>query len=219
MILYRYGAKLSLCLMGLGLVLLSSLFTGPLEAQARVSKSKHEFGFSIDITSPRPGSEWEGVLKPNIGLGFFYRNPWPKPLYSEAGLLWSFLESKHSQKMVMFPFYYALAYPAPLETRLDLLVKLGFGSAYIEVQPNDMSGWDPFLLLGSELSILASRSFRIGMRLDYLHIYEKHLDPPEDVENSPPAPAHVDPRFQNRQDFRIVNGEFIRFGILFSFIF
>ena len=133
--------------------------------------------------------------------------------------MWSFLEGNYTQKILMVPLYYALGYRLPLESRLDILAKVGLGSAYLEIRPNNVHGWDPFLLLGGELSILAARSLRIGMRLDYLHLYEKHLDPPENVKNSPPVPSHVDPRFRGQQNFRVVNGEFIRFGVLFGFLF
>ena len=219
MLFYRKKSFTSLLALALCLFLVSPLFIDSLWGQTRVSKRKHEVGFSVDIFSGAPGTEWEGVLRPNIGAGLFYRTRWPNILYSEAGLMWSFLEGDHTQKAVIVPLYYSLGYRLPLESRLDALVKLGFGSAYLEVQPNNLSGWDPFWLLGCELSILAARFLRIGMRLDYLHLHEKHLDPPQDVKNSPPVPQHVDPRFRGQQSFRIVNGEFIRFGVMFGFLF
>lgn len=199
--------------------LFSLFWTDFLGGQERVSQRKNEIAFSIDISAARPGSEWEDIVDPNLGFGLFYRTQWPAALYSEAGFLWALLGGDYTHRIRMIPFYAALGYRLPLESRLDMLMKAGLGSAYLKVEPHSLSGWDPFLLLGLELSILAARYLRIGVRLDYLYLYEKHLDPPEEIKDPPPVPSHADPRFQRAQNFRIVNGEFIRFGILLGFLF
>ncbi len=187
--------------------------------QVVVSQRKQEISISLDVFGPLPSSELSNILDPNLGAGLNYRTHWPKPLYTELGVAWVFMQGEQPQKLFIVPLYTALAYRLPTEGRLDLFAKLGLGSSYIEVRPNNVSGWDPFLLLGFEISILATRFLRIGVRFDYFHIYEKHLDAPKDSQESPEIPAHVDVRFREAQNFSIINGEFIRFGVLFGYVF
>ena len=188
-------------------------------AQEKVSKRKSELGFSLDVSGPAPNSEWEKLLQPNIGLSAYYRFRWPYNLYNELGLNWFFLESQESQKVFLIPIHLLIGYRLPLESRLDVIFKGGLGTSYVEVRPANKHGWDPFAILGVETSILASRFFRIGVRLDYFYIYEKHLEVPEDNQNSPEVPEYVDARFREKQNFQKKNGHFLRFGIIVGFLF
>ncbi len=185
-------------------------------AQVQASRRNHEIGFSIDTFGPAPNTELDSILRSSIGLSLFYRIYFQKSWQTELGVSHAFLRSRQTEKLLIIPIHLSLGYRVPLKSHLEIIPKLGFGSAYLEVRPKNVKGWDPFLLAGVEGSIRVTRSFRIGAGLDYIYIYEKHLDSPDE---SPPVPSHVDPRFQARRDFRTINSSFLRFGVQVGVLF
>ena len=202
-----------------GLFFVISASSPSVYGQQKVSFREHEFGFSLDVFATGPGSELGDILKHSLGFGFFYRTEWTESIKSEVGISCTSLESNLSQELLFIPVHLSMIYKLPLESRLQFNLKGGLGSSYFEVEPANVSGWDPFLLLGFEVSILAAQSLRIGMHFDYFYIYEQHLDAPRDVREAPEVPAHVDDRFKGGESFAVTNSEFIRLGILFGFRF
>ena len=193
-------------------------FSSSLLAQQEVVTHKEEIGLSLDVLAPFPGTSWDKNLTANLGLGFYYKSNFSL-LVPELGFFWSYLPSNESQKLVLFPVYLALGFKLPIESRLDVIPKIGIGEAKLDVQPVNISGWSPLLFTGLELSILASRWFRIGVRMDYLYIYDSLLSVPKDVANPKPIPSYVDDRFKTPVEFKKADGQFLRFGILFGFLF
>lgn len=189
---------------------------GQLEAQERVTRTRHELGLWVGASNPVPGTATDEVLDANVGGGMFYRVNWPWVLLTELGASYSQYFSRSEQKLIVAPVYGALAYRLPIDFKVETYVKLGGGAAWLEVRPQNVSGWDPMGFAGLEFSLQASRRLRVGIRLDYHLVYEKHLDRPQ---NEIITLGNTDPRFQQTRDFEINNGHFFHFGLMVGFAF
>ncbi len=196
---------------------LHPIFRNELWAQQEVASRKDEIGASLDVFAPVPGTIWDKTLTANLGLGAYYRSIGSSFLLPEVGIFWSYLPSSSSQRMVIIPVYFDLGFKVPVESRLEVLPKIGLGAARIQVQPANITGWAPFLTTGLELSILAARWFRIGVRTDYLYILDSALSAPKSTQA--PVPEYVDDRLREKYSFKKVDGHFLRFGIVFGFLF
>lgn len=188
----------------------------PLHAQEEGTGLKPEFGFWIGASNPMPMTPVDEVLDANIGGGLFYRIQWPWVFHLETGLSYANFRSRTTQSLTIMPVYGALDYQLPLAFQLNIFLKLGGGTAWLEVRPANKSGWDPMLFAGAEFSIQAGRKVRIGLRLDYNMIYEKHLEPPQEAELLRYF-GTTDPRYQTNTNIRIHNGAFFHFGLMVSF--
>ena len=117
-------------------------------------------------------------LETNLGGGIFFRYnlPWK---YLKFGLdaSYQFFEQEEGvNKMHLVPLYGSMIFLLPIDMPLKFQVKAGAGSGYIHVQPDDKSRWDPIFVFGGELSFPAGRFVNIGLRIDYINLYEKHLE-------------------------------------------
>lgn len=188
------------------------------EEPQSVHRIKHEFGLWVGASNPVPGTELDQVLDSNLGGGIFYRFSWPWIFYTEFGTSYANYFSRGTQSATVIPVYGALSYPIQLPIRMQMFAKIGGGSAYVLIRPNNRSGWEPLGYAGLEFSILAGKKFRIGLRLDYNLVYEKHLSEP----TQPLLPATtgtIDPRYQQTAYFKKRNGHFFHFGLMSSFLF
>lgn len=165
-----------------------------------------------------PSSELDQVLDSNIGMGLFYRINWPWIFLTEFGGSYATYFSQTTQNLTVVPVYVALVYPLPIASRINVMLKAGGGYSYLVVRPTNRWGWDPSAYVGTEFSLLVTRRFRIGLRIDYNLVYEKHLDPPPETEWFRYLPGSTDPRYQQTNDFKLVNGHFFHFGIMAAFI-
>ena len=197
------------------IALLFVLSATTLSAQDRPSRIRHEFGLWVGASNPLPGSAVDEILDANVGGGSFYRVNWPWIFYTEVGFSYAQYFSRTTQSLTVAPVYGAINYQLPLNFKVQSFIKLGGGGAWLEVRPANRSGWDPLLFAGLEFSIPASRRLRVGLRLDYNLIYERHLDPPENAFFT----GNTDPRFQEAEVFDIGNGEFFHFGLFVSYAF
>ncbi len=198
---------------------LHCFITGFLGAQSLASRRKHEVALTLSTYAPVPSTALERLLRPGLGAGLFYRTNWPDIFFTEVVMAWTYMDSRQTQSLLIAPLFGALGYRLPFESRLDIFAKLGLGSSYVEVRPANVHGWLPLFMSGAELSILAARFLRVGVRLDYFLLYEQHLKKPKEQQHSPPVSGHVDGRFQGRQDFRVYNAHVLRFALLFGFVF
>ena len=209
------------------LILFLFLFAGgPLFSQNRRVGHDHEFGFWFGATNPRPGTAADELLDSSIGGGAFYRVDWPWVLYTEIGASYATYDSLTTQKVSLTPVYASLAYQLPIASRFQVFMKGGAGAAQVEIRPQNKSGWEPMAFAGLEFSILASRHFRIGLRLDYYYVYEMNLVQPQDQRYAlyynllnRPSDQPLDLRFYDFQEgYTRRNGEFMNFGLMMSFI-
>lgn len=195
------------------------LFAGKLSAQEQINPIKHEIGLWLGGSFPLPGGELDAVLDSNVGAGGFYRINWPSIFLTEFGFSYATYFSRTTQTLVSAPVYAALVYPLPIPFRIQVFAKLGGGGNYLEVRPQNRNGWNPMLFGGLEFSLLASRKFRVGLRLDGNYIYESYRDPPIETELLYTYLGTQDIRFQELREFRMQNGGFYHFGLMVSFIF
>lgn len=117
-------------------------------------------------------------LDANLGGGLYFRYnlPWR---YFKLGVdtSYQFLKQENGvNKMHLVPVYGNLIFTLPINIPLKFQLKAGAGAAYLHIQPDDASRWDPIFVGGGELSFPAGRFVNVGLRIDYIHLYEKHLD-------------------------------------------
>lgn len=213
--------RLSLKVLLLGLLCAGA---GELSAQEikGVARLNNEMGFWVGASNPVPGTELADVLDSSIGGGAFYRLAWPWVFHTELGFSYTHYQSRTTQALTVAPVYLALAYRLPLPWRIQIYLKAGGGSTYLEVRPENRSGWDPLAFAGTEFSIQAGRRFRIGMRLDYNVVYEEHLQNPRRNERELlllAGSSNDNLRFQSANEFELTNGYFWHFGLMVSFYF
>lgn len=193
--------------------------SGSVVAQSRVSQLKHEVGLWVGGSFPLPGGELDSVLDSNVGAGGFYRVNWPYIFLTEFGFSYTTYFSQTTQLLVSAPVYAALVYPVPVPFRIQVYAKLGGGGNYLEVRPQNRNGWDPMIYSGLEFSLLASRKFRVGLRLDMNYLFDSYRQPPIESEVAYALIANQDLRFQELREFEMTDGGFYHFGLMVSFIF
>lgn len=199
------------------IILVSALF--PVGLQARETEHlKHEIGMWLGGSFPFPSTPYDDVLDSNVGGGMFYRISWPWIFYTEFGFSYTTYFSETTQLLVSAPVYGALVYPLPLPFRLQVMAKLGAGASYLEVRPQNRNGWDPMIYGGLEMSLLASRRFRVGLRLDADYIIDSHRQPPLEAQLGYFYPGTSNARYMQNRTYELRDGGFYHFGLMVSFI-
>ena len=137
------------------------------------------------FTSPQIGA-WFGPVTPvgstsdlvdtSLSFGAFFRYNTPFSLF-KIGLDTSYqhYESEGVNELYLVPVYTSLIFQVPIDLPIRFQFKLGVGASYIDVKPSDLSRWDPTFTAGFEISFPAGRVVNIGLRIDYLLLYEQHL--------------------------------------------
>ncbi len=217
------GKKISLSL--IGIVLPGFLFMShPLLALEEGEGRQHEMGFWIGATTPLPGSEVSNVVDSSVGGGLFYRIDFPFIFYTELGGSYSIYSSRTSQKLAMAPVYGALVYKIPYSFKINTYIKLGGGSSYLEIRPDNRSGWEPAYYGGLEFSLLAGKSLRVGMRFDYFYIKESQINTVVNdnalyyMASQYDPGQSFDPRWLDSYNYKMVDGRFVHIGLMISFI-
>jgi hypothetical protein len=193
--------------------------------QAAPGRINNELGFWFGGSNPMPGTELDRILDSNVGMGGFYRVNWPWVFHLEGGFSYSYYTSRTTAKVTVMPVYGAVDYLIPIPWKLQTFFKLGGGYAYLNVRPDNKEAWEPMGFAGLEFSLLATRHFRIGLRIDYNVIYENYNDKPTQNDyitywqlSRGYIPTTYDPRYNSYDRFRLKNGAFFHFGIMMSFI-
>lgn len=117
------------------------------------------------------------VLEPYLGAGGFFRYNTPlRSLKIGVDSSYQSYESQGVNKMRMIPVYGNLIYLLPFDLPVKLQVKAGLGGANVYIEPEEFSQWDPLGMTGIELSFPAGRFVNIGLRIDYLLVYEGYAE-------------------------------------------
>jgi hypothetical protein len=206
-------------LRGIFVIIAGFIIINPLFSQDFEESIKKEFGFWLGGTFPAPGTKMDDILDSSMGFGLFYRLEWPSPFLLETGFSYGNYKSLSTQQLLSIPVYLSLCYPIPLFNRFQLLGKFGFGASYLEIRPYNISGWDPLLYGGFEFSILASKRFKVGLRLDGYYIYDNFRKKPEELQWLLLFPGTYDPRIINSLQYQNGNGAIYNFGLMVSFLF
>ncbi len=142
------------------------------------------------FTKPQAGF-WLGVITPvyttydllgtNIGYGAFFRYNTFLPDW-KVGLETSYQAYpprglKGVNTLQLWPIYGEFLYRLPirLQSPFTFQLKAGAGGTWIRIRPDRVSQWDPLGMVGFEFSFAAGRRINIGLRLDYLLIYEQYI--------------------------------------------
>ncbi|MDY6970534.1 MAG: hypothetical protein SVR08_18050 [Spirochaetota bacterium] len=115
----------------------------------------------------------------NLGGGLFFRYNTPlQTLKLGLDTSYQYFESNGVNTLTLWPVYGNLVYRIPLPTQFPLTIQLkaGAGTSYVKIRPDRIDQWDPLLMAGFEFSFPAGKVVNIGLRIDYLMIYEQHID-------------------------------------------
>ncbi|HEY1406052.1 MAG TPA: hypothetical protein VF857_05530 [Spirochaetota bacterium] len=84
-------------------------------------------------------------------------------------------KSKSLNEVKLVPLYGSILYRLPFSSLLVFQLKLGAGGSYIKAFPINKSQWDPLFVGGGEMSFPLGATAAIGLRVEYLMLYEKHI--------------------------------------------
>ena len=116
-------------------------------------------------------------VETNLGGGLFIRS---KTFLDSFKLgidgSYQYFESRGVNTLSLWPVYGSLIYRIPIRIPLIFLLKLGAGGSYVKIRPDRVDQWDPVFMAGVEGSFPAGRVVNIGLRVDYLLIYEGHIE-------------------------------------------
>ena len=84
-------------------------------------------------------------------------------------------KSKGVNQLTLVPIYGSLLYLLPIDLPLRFQLKAGAGGCYVYILPDKYGQWDPVFMFGFEVSFPAGRIVNIGLRIDYLLIYEGYI--------------------------------------------
>jgi hypothetical protein len=115
----------------------------------------------------------------NLGGGMFFRyNTLMSTLKIGVESSYQYFESQGVNTLSMWPVFGNLVYriPIPIKVPLTFQLKAGAGGCWVKIRPDRVNQWDPMGMLGFEFSFPAGRIVNIGLRIDYLLIYEQHLE-------------------------------------------
>ncbi|MCE9499467.1 MAG: hypothetical protein K8R21_03045 [Leptospira sp.] len=178
--------------------------------------NKPELGFWVGASNPFPGSQTASVVNTTLGFGMFMRFNWPFNIFlTELGGSYSNYLSSSERGLTVMPLYAALAYKLPFDLPVSFFIKAGGGAAYVIARPANVQGWDPLGYAGVEISFVAGRKVRIGLRLDYNQIFETQKSKPPETQYLYSSP-NSDSRISNPNYYNLVNGQFFHFGLMVS---
>lgn len=109
------------------------------------------------------------------GGGFVRFNIFSLPLKIGFDSSYEKFRSKGIKELTVIPAYGNLLWRLPLEIPLVLQLKAGAGSAYVKIKPEELSQWDPLGMVGFEVSFPAGKWINIGLRVEYLFLYESYI--------------------------------------------
>jgi len=149
------------------------LFSGTLSARSRKDYFlKPQVGLWFGPITP-VGTTAD-LVDTNLGVGGFFRYNTPfKSLKVGFDTSYQHYKSRGVNDLTVVPLYGSAVYLIPLDFPVRFQAKAGFGTSWVSVKPDNVSQWDPVLMLGTEISFPAGRTVNIGLRLEYLYLIEK----------------------------------------------
>lgn len=110
------------------------------------------------------------------GGGFVRFNVFSLPLKVGFDSSYEHFKSEGVKELTVIPVYGNLLWRLPIDMPIAFQLKAGAGSAKVTIEPENQSQWDPMGMLGFELSFPAGKWINIGLRIDYLFIYEGYIE-------------------------------------------
>lgn len=184
-------------------------------------RDKPEVGFWLGASNPFPGTQTFDLLETTLGFGIFSRFQLPyQNFYTEIGMSYANYLSTSERALTTIPIYAALDYKLPFESLpVSLFLKGGLGMSYVLARPANTNKWDPLLFSGFEVSFIAGKKVRIGLRIDYNHIFETMNSklPPETQLLY--QGVYDDYRLYNPNYYKLMDAQFFHFALMLSFLF
>ena len=200
------------------IIFLFTFFSMQLQAQTE-NTTPMELGFYLGSANPFPGSQTSRILDSGLGLGFFGRVQGPYIFSTEFGAGYANYLSKTERGLTIFPVYGCLVYKLPIELPVSFFVKGGGGASYVVARPANTAKWNPLGILGFEVSFVAGRKVRIGLRTDYHRIFETIANsPPPETRRIYLSPIEQDYRLYNPNYYKLKDVEFFYFSLMVSFL-
>lgn len=140
--------------------------------------NRPQIGLWIGPTAPlfELGDEVDSVLSGGVyaRMSTFY-----KPIKIGLDVSYHDLSSDTVNNLTIVPAYGTVQYRLPFSTPLNLVVKAGGGVTKVWIDPDELEQWDPTGVAGFEVSFPLGKTINLGLRMDYLLIYEKHIESAE----------------------------------------
>jgi len=124
-----------------------------------------------------PIATTSSLVNTALGGGVFFRYPTPLHLF-KVGLDSSYqnFKSRGVNELTLVPVYGNLLFLIPIDLPLRFQLKAGAGGCYVYVKPDKVAQWDIMFMAGFEMSFPAGRLVNIGLRIDYIFLYEDYLN-------------------------------------------
>ncbi len=117
------------------------------------------------------------VLDTYLGGGAFFRtNSFIRGIKIGLDSSYQQYRSQGVNGLTLVPVYGNVLYRLPINMPLTFQLKAGAGGAWLREKPDGYEQWDPMFMIGFETSFPAGRVFNIGLRIDYLCLYEQHIE-------------------------------------------
>lgn len=116
------------------------------------------------------------VVDTKLGGGIFLRVNTPfDPLKLGLDGSYQHYTSTGVNELTLWPVYGSAIYRIPIRFALNFQLKAGAGACLVKIKPDRREQWDPMGMLGFEAAFPAGRFINIGLRIDYLYIYEGYI--------------------------------------------
>lgn len=154
------------------------IFVGESEAQRRRGRDpfqKFQTGFWFGPITPLHTTAED--VDTSLGGGAFIRsNSFFDSFKIGVESSYHYFESRGVNTLSLWPVYGNLLYRIPVKFPIIFQLKAGAGGSWVKIRPDREEQWDPLFVIGFEGSFPAGKVVNIGLRIDYLLIYEKHIE-------------------------------------------
>jgi hypothetical protein len=141
------------------------------------AKYKYTPGVGLWFGPTAPLFSTNDTVDGYLGGGLFHRANLPLNNFSYSfDTSYLHFNSNVEKRLDVFPVTLSAVYELPLSLPVKLLFKAGGGMSYVYIRPEKLGGWDPTLHLGSEFYFPAGDMMRIGLRVDFMWLYERHIN-------------------------------------------
>ncbi|MCP4137111.1 MAG: outer membrane beta-barrel protein [bacterium] len=153
-------------------IMIIFLSSGSLFAGRKDFFAKPQLGLWFGPTTPL-ASTADAVDTFALGVGAFFRYNTPfRPLKVGFDVAYLHYDSDGINQLDLVPMYFTGVYLLPLKLPVKFQLKGGAGTSWVAIEPDSESQFDLMFMTGVEMSFPAGRIVNIGLRIDYLYIFE-----------------------------------------------
>ena len=158
-------------------------------------------GVWLGPVMPVPGSPLSSVLETDVAGGGFFRFNFPSNEWMlEIQASYQKYSAYDISSVELIPFGAGITYKLPIDFSIDFFVRATLGAVYATTTPSGKSNILPMGNFGVEFSFPTGPMLNVGMRIEYLFVYESYLSPPAGAVN-----------------YTVTDGHFFNFGLMVNF--